>query len=109
MGDWLEGVSSRYGVDPCLFAGLFVVVHGGVFYLCLFLAALQVRLRAWRRAGAWAGGAVLAYLTPWLYLLAVGRLPGWARAVVVLVALASLALVGRRLARRFRSSGGPPS
>jgi hypothetical protein len=101
--DWLASLGPEYGVDPVVYAILYVGSAP------LFFGSLAWLIRRLRRGEAWVGPALSAgffFSLPTLYVVLVGRnLPWWAWAVLIgLTAFGAASVIGRiRGALRSRS------
>ena len=103
IAEWLGSLGTEYGVDPLVYAVLYVGSAP------LFFGSLAWLIRRLRARGPWvvpAAAAAFFFSLPTLYVVVAGRdLPPW-----VYVALVMLALVGAvSAARRIRGGLRRPS
>jgi peptidoglycan/LPS O-acetylase OafA/YrhL len=95
---WLGGLGDEYGVDPLVYAVLYVASAP------LFFGSLAWLIRRLRRREEWlvpGASTALFFSLPTLYVVVAGRdLPWWIYAV--LIGVAALGLVGAM--RRVRSA-----
>jgi hypothetical protein len=91
----LEAYGSSHGVDPLVFAGLYVARMPVLLATCGWIAA---RLRRHRSAVGVVILAATLWIIPYAYVLGFGRdLPWWFHAVLALI----IALSGRQFVHRL--------
>jgi peptidoglycan/LPS O-acetylase OafA/YrhL len=98
--DWILRLGDDYGVDPLVYAVIWV---GSLPFFLLSLGWLVQRLR--RRAEFVLPLAVTSFffLAPTLYVFAAGRdLPAWVYALLVGLAVIGAVSTTRRIRRRLR-------
>lgn len=98
--DWLLRLGEDYGVDPVIYA----VIYVGA--LPFFLASLAWLVRRLRRRGHLAVPLVLTtffFLAPTLYVFVAGRnLPAWVYAVLIGLAVIGAVATARKVRSRLR-------
>jgi hypothetical protein len=103
LRDWLAGLGAHYGVNPFLFAAIYV---GAVPLFSLSLAWLARSVRRGKSPVIPALSASFWFVSAYLYLLAAGRnIPAW-----VYFFIAAMVIVGgysavRKMAARLREAG----
>jgi hypothetical protein len=100
--DWLASLGPQYGVDPVVYAVLYV---GSAPF---FFGSLAWLIRRIRRHGPWgapAASTAFFFSLPTLYVVLAGRnLPWWAWAILaVLTVIGAVTVIGR-IRRELRSS-----
>lgn len=76
LQDWFEKLGREYGVDPLVLLGIYL---GSAPFLAVAIARLIRALQQKRSIGLPATVFVLATVSPYLYIAAVGRnIPWWA-------------------------------
>jgi hypothetical protein len=116
LWDYMEGIHAAYGVDPRIYLTL-VLITIPLFYLALgFVVRDLARTRSQigrvsiREAFRWPSfvlaltAMVALWLVTYVYVLFWGvGLPGWIRAVIVVVMVAGAAGLASRIRRRAAS------
>ena len=113
IGQWSASIRESYGVDPRIFSAL-VAVTIPPFYVAFAIAvraALGARKMGQPLAADWSfliatSVGVAAWLLPYAYVAAFGRLSAWAWAVFLLIFLIGAARLV--LSLRRRSIDGSP-
>ncbi len=99
--EWLLRLGDDYGVDPLVYALIWV---GSLPLLLLSLAWLVRALRRRQSAVPALGLAAFFFLAPTLYVLLAGRnLPGWVYALLVGLAVVGAITTIRRVRMQLRS------
>lgn len=102
--DWLLRLGDDFGVDPVVYA----VIYVGA--LPLFLLSLGWLVRTLRRRGPLARpllSTVLFFLAPTVYVFVAGRnLPAWVYAVLVALTLMGAAVTLLRIRARVQRTDG---
>jgi NhaP-type Na+/H+ or K+/H+ antiporter len=99
---WLTGLGQQYGVDPLIYAILYV---GSAPFFFGSLAWLIRRLRRHEAWGAPAASTAFFFILPTLYVVLAGRnLPWGAWAVLAVLTVIGAATVIGRIRRELRSS-----
>lgn len=75
VGDWAMGLGAQYGVNPVIFAGIYI----GAIPLFIFFTGLAVRrIRAKQSAVVPILAAGLCFISAYIYLAIVGHgIPAW--------------------------------
>jgi hypothetical protein len=99
--DWLGSLGEEYGVDPVVYAVLYV---GSAPF---FFGSLAWLIRQLRRGAAWGVPALSAtffFILPTLYIVLAGRnLPGWVWAVLIGLTVLGAVSAIRRIRSELRS------
>lgn len=101
---YVEHIRNTYGVDPYLFAVLYLV-KVILYWFTVYRIVLSLKKREWEKATSWGILNIFIFLSPYTYVYAVGRnLPswcGWCYIFLIVLAISSLVLrLHRRLAIR---------
>lgn len=100
---WLASLGQQYGVDPVVYAILYV---GSAPFFFGSLAWLIRRIRHHESWGAPAASTAFFFSLPTLYVILAGRnLPWWAWAVLAVLTMIGAVTVIGRIRRELRSSG----
>jgi hypothetical protein len=103
--EWLLGLGDDFGVDPVVYA----VIYVGA--LPFFLLSLGWLVRTLRRRGPITPpllSTVLFFLAPTLYVFVAGRnLPAWVYVLLVALTLVGAAVTLRRVRARVQRTDGP--
>lgn len=103
--DWVLSLGDEYGVDPVIYAVIWVAA------LPLFLLSLGWLVRSLRRREPIAVPALAAslfFLAPTLYVFAAGRdLPIWVYVLLITLAAIGAVMTIRRVQRRVRQDRQP--
>lgn len=106
--EWLHHVQVQHGVDPLVFAVLWVVFHVGLFYVCVGLAA--VRFKRGQSLTHWLAGAAFNYFLPYFYIMLFGRnLPPFVWALIALLMVVSFFVMRLKLRARLASAAADTS
>ena len=101
--DWLGSLGEQYGVDPVVYAVLYV---GSAPF---FFGSLAWLIRQLRRGAAWgvpAASAAFFFILPTLYVVIAGRgLPPWIYVVLAVLTVVGAVLAARRVLIALREPG----
>ncbi len=79
--DWLLGLGQQYGVNPIVFAAIYV---GAIPFFTLSIAWLVTNIRSGRPTTMPILSAGFFFVSAYIYLLIAGRnIPAWVYAVIV--------------------------
>jgi hypothetical protein len=99
--DWLGSLGEQYGVDPVVYAVLYV---GSAPFFFGSLAWLIRRLRRHEPWGVPAASTAFFFILPTLYVVLAGRnLPGWVWAVLIALTVVGAVSAIRRIRTELRS------
>jgi peptidoglycan/LPS O-acetylase OafA/YrhL len=106
IGAWLMGLGDEHGVDPVVYAVIYVAAAP------LFFLSLAWLVRTLRRRGPIllpAASTALFFAAPTLYVFIVGRdLPGWVYALLIGLGVFGAITTVRSIRRRLRSADEAP-
>ena len=103
--DWLRSLGDEYGVDPVVYAVIYV---GAAPFFFGSVAWLVRTLRRDGPIGLPLVSTAVFFSLPTLYVLVAGRnVPLWAYAVLIGLALIGAAVTFRRVRRQLRAGDGP--
>lgn len=100
---WLMSLGEEYGVDPVVYAVIYVASAP------LFFGSMAWLIRSIRRGRSFlvpAACTALSFSAPTLYVFIAGRnLPAWVYALLVGLAIVGAVSAGRRIRARLRAPG----
>lgn len=101
--DWLLSLGDEYGVDPVVYAVIYVAAAPLFFGS---LAWLVRRLRSHRSTALPLASTALFFSAPTLYVVIAGRnLPAWVYAVLIGLAVLGAAMAVRKVRAQLRRPG----
>ncbi len=101
LWDWLMGLGREYGVNPVIFAGIYL---GAIPFFMLSVGWIVRNLRRKRSILLPALSASFFFISAYLYLLIAGRgIPTWVYGIIIFMIAGGITSTLKKIRKQLRS------